>query len=522
LGISEDITERKRAEENLARLNQQNELILTSTAEGIMGLDLQGNHTFVNPAAAKMLGYNTEELIGRNSHDIWHHTRLDGSPYPLEECAINNVYQDGKVCHLSTEVFWRKDGTSFPVEYTSTPIYEQDRLTGAVVTFTDITARKEEELMKMQRLDSLGVLAGGIAHDFNNILMGILGNISYAKHNIKPDDKSFKVLDDAEKASFQAKALTKQLLTFAKGGEPVKTVKVISDLVKETVLFALHGSKVKCSFKISPELLVAEVDSGQMGQVMSNLVINAMQAMPEGGNITVKVENREIAEGSGLPLTSGRYVRIEIKDTGVGISPEHLGKVFDPYFTTKQAGNGLGLATCYSIIKRHEGFIEAESEVGKGSSFIFYIPAYTGKVDVTLLSRSTEIKKGKGHILLMDDEEIICDVVTKMLEGLGYTVEFAVNSDQAEEKYRKTWGTKKAFDAVILDLTIPGGKGGKEAIEGLRKINPDIKAVVSSGYSKDPILSKYKEYGFSAVLPKPFNLERLSEVLHRLLTQDRT
>jgi signal transduction histidine kinase len=384
----------------------------------------------------------------------------------------------------------------------------------------ELTERKrmEEELLRVQKLESIGVLAGGIAHDFNNLLTAILGNISLTKMYANPEDKGYKRLTEAEKACLRARGLTQQLLTFSKGGAPIKKVAFIRGLIRDSASFALIGSNVRCEFSISGDLWPVEVDEGQISQVINNMVINADQAMLEEGVIRVRAENVNVGLRNGLPLKEGRYVKITIEDNGIGIPEEHLVKIFDPYFTTKQKGNGLGLATAYSIIKGHNGYIEVESEVGVGTKFYVYLPASQKEI---LAKR--EIKErpviGRGRILVMDDEEIVRGLTGDVLGYLGYEVEFARDGREAIEKYIRARESKRPFDVVIMDLTIPGGMGGKEAIKRLIEIDPEVKAIVSSGYSNDPVMAEYTKYGFREVITKPYKIEELSKILAKVINE---
>ena len=502
----------------LARLRRRNALILTSAGDGIFGLDPQGNYTFVNPAAAKMLRYETEELVGKHGHTVCHHSKAGGGPYLEEECPIYAAYRDGSIHHVVDEYFWRKDGTGFPVEYTSTPIMDNGKLTGAVVTFKDVTERKqiEEERIKAGKLESIGILAGGIAHDFNNILTAVLGNITLARLNSKQGDRAYGLLMEAEKASIKAKSLTQQLLTFARGGAPVRKVMPITMLIKEAAAFAARGSGTQCVFFIPDDLRAVDVDEGQIRQVVTNLVLNAVQAMPEGGTVEVQAENTIVSPGDLLLLRPGEYVKVSVKDHGIGIPKEYLSKIFDPYFTTKQKGTGLGLTICYSIVRNHGGYIGVESETGVGTTVYFYLPAVqTGTV--TLEEFEEEIPLDHARVLVMDDEKMVREVAEQMLSHIGYEVDLAQDGVEAVDLYNKARQAGRPFDAVILDLTNPGGMGGKEAAGKILEIDPAAKLIVSSGYSSDPIVTQFGEYGFKGVVVKPYRLGELAKVLHRLL-----
>jgi len=389
---------------------------------------------------------------------------------------------------------------------------------GAIITSIDTTpVRKlESKLQQFQKLESLGLFAGGIAHDFNNILTTILGNVSMAKLRVSTEDEIFDLLNEAETASVRAQTLTKHLLTFAKGGAPLKETALIKDILKESSHFVLRGSKSSCEFSIAEKLWPAEVDVGQISQVINNIVINANQAMPDGGIIQVSAENLIIDDGNELFIKPRRYINISISDQGVGIAEKHFLKIFDPYFTTKYAGSGLGLATSYSIIKRHDGHITVESQLGVGTTFHIYLPASDKIVPE---KEKVKLIKGQGRILVMDDEASLRKVVGRMLKNLGYESEFAKDGAEAIWMYKEAQETEEPYDAVILDLTVPGKMGGKEAINKLLEIDPEVKAIVSSGYSEDSVLANFQEYGFRGMMPKPFESRSLGKVLHEVLKE---
>jgi signal transduction histidine kinase/ActR/RegA family two-component response regulator len=412
----------------------------------------------------------------------------------------------------------KKDGSESPVEV-STAIWAARDQPFLTVILRDTSERKkmEEELIKTSKLESLGILAGGIAHDFNNILTALLGNVSIAKTSVNPEDSLFKRLTEAEKACLRAKDLTQQLLTFSKGGTPIKKTVSLGELLKESADFALRGSNVRCEFSIAEDLWPVEIDEGQINQVINNLIINADQAMPEGGTIEIHAENTLLEAQDGLLLPEGKYVKISIKDQGVGIPREYLIKIFDPYFTTKYKGSGLGLSTSYSIIKNHDGHIDVESQLGVGTIFTIHLPASKKKIPAMKRFKETPIS-GKGRILVMDDEETIRNLLFDMLKDLGYEVELVKDGNETIESYKKARYSGHPFDAVIMDLTIPGGMGGKEAIKILREIDPQLKAIVSSGFSNDPIMSDFHKYGFKGVIAKPYNVEDMSRILHRVIT----
>jgi signal transduction histidine kinase/ActR/RegA family two-component response regulator len=395
---------------------------------------------------------------------------------------------------------------------------------GAVGIFEDITEKKkmEEHLLRVEKLESVGLLAGGIAHDFNNILTVITGNVALAKMKAGTIDDDYRVavlnvLTEAEKASLQAKDLTQQLLTFARGGAPILKTASMTELLKDTTGFALRGSNVRCKFNIPEDLWPVKIDVGQINQVIHNLIINADQAMPEGGIIKVGAANLTISEEHNLPLAAGEYVKISLEDQGIGIPEEHLSKIFDPYFTTKQKGTGLGLTTSYSIIRKHEGYITVESELGVGTTFHVYLQA-SPQESLKYKNQEEKAFSGKGKILVMDDEKMLRYVVGEMLTHIGYEVACTKDGAEAVELYKKSKAMNNPFDAVIMDLTIPGGMGGKEAVKKLIEIDPDVRAIVSSGYSNDPVMANYPEYGFKAVVAKPYSIEELGKVLESVIS----
>lgn len=384
---------------------------------------------------------------------------------------------------------------------------------------SDITARRrmEEERLKAQKLESIGILAGGIAHDFNNILASILGNISIAKMRVPPKDVVFDRLSKAEEACVRAESLTRQLLTFSRGGAPVKKLCNVALLLHQSCGFALRGSNVRLDICVPEDLWPADADEGQINQVVHNLILNADQAMPQGGAVRVSAENLHLAGGNGLPVESGPFLHIEVHDHGVGIPEEHLPRIFDPYFSTKPKGTGLGLASAYSIMRNHGGIITVESEPKVGTVFRVYLPASPGEIPP---AEKTErpILKGEGNVLLMDDDEAVREVAGEMLSSLGFEVTTAKDGAEAVDLYTQSLRRAKPFDVVILDLTVPGAMGGHEAITKLREVDPAVRAVVSSGFSTNPVMADYKAHGFSGVIPKPFTLRTVSETLTEVIS----
>jgi PAS domain S-box-containing protein len=401
------------------------------------------------------------------------------------------------------------------------PIDQGGRNDTAIVIVRDITERKEvqEELAKRERLDSLGVLAGGLAHDFNNLLTAILANISMAKLYGELKEDVFQMLTDAENASLRAKRLTQQLLAFSKGGAPTKKTVSITKLLKETAEFALSGSNVRCEYSFPHDLWPVEADEGQIAQVIQNLVINADQAMPGGGTLSVNAENLRLGTND-LPVgREGRFIRISFSDHGTGIADKHLPKIFDPFFTTKRKGSGLGLATSFSIVQNHGGHLRVESRAGVGTTFHVYLPA-SDKPHVAAKRPPTRSLGGYGRILLIDDEEIIRRSAGSLMERLGYEVTVAEDGKTGIRLHEKAVQENRPYDVIIMDLTIPGGMGGEETVKTLKKIDPDVKVVVSSGYSTDAILSRYEEYGFSAAVAKPWKMEELTDTLEQVMGRE--
>lgn len=470
----------------------------------------------VNRAGAALLGAEKNQLVGKvfTSFVAAEH-QLMFSAYGKSLQRVNTKQE----CELNLR---KNDGTVFCalVEGIAEKEEEKDEEnTLCFLAVRDITERKknEDDKLKYERMESLGVLAGGIAHDFNNLLTVILGNISLAKMNGLAQDKTLRLLLEAEKACQQSRDLTRQLLTFSKGGDPIKEVISLVQLLKDTVIFAMRGSNVRHELDLTTDLWMVEADSGHIRQVVNNLVINAQQAMPDGGTVSLRCENKYLKQEVGQPLRTGPYLKITVRDNGVGIPKDQLNRIFDPYFTTKDQGNGLGLATSYSIVKRHDGHISVESELGQGTVVSVYLPAIPG---MALLEKSVleHTLSGQGKILVMDDEATIREVIGEMLARLGCEASFAIDGKEAIRLYREASEGGEPYDAVIFDQTIPGGVGGKDALAEILKIDPHVKAIISSGYSNGTIMTDYKKYGFKAVLPKPFCIEELSRILRNTVS----
>jgi len=407
------------------------------------------------------------------------------------------------------------------IEGCCAPIHTVDStVIGTVLVFRDVTdhERLEQELVRATRLESVGVLAGGIAHDFNNILTAVMGNLTLAQLDLAPDTPAAASLRSAEKAALRARDLSQQLLTFAKGGEPVRTAVRLDSIVREMSTFALHGSQVKAAFEFAPDLWTADADKGQIGRVVQNIVLNAVQAMPNGGTLRIRAGNDTLGANSVPGLLPGNYIQITISDSGVGIPPEHLARIFDPYFTTKQTGTGLGLAAVYSIVRKHSGHIDVESQVGKGTTFRIWLPALREGSAASESRPPWSPAPLTGRVLFMDDEKIIRDLATTLLNRFGLEVECVADGVEAIAKYREAREAGRPFGVVIMDLTIPGGMGGLATIGELRAIDPGVKAIVSSGYSSDPVMSNYRAHGFVAMVAKPYDVDEFARVLRETLT----
>ncbi len=509
-----DITGRKLAEAALRESEEKYRSIIENIEEAYYEVDLAGYFTFLNDAAVQMLGYKRDEILGKHYEQI---LKTDNGAQISE--VFGTVSRTEKSVKAYKWKYLSREGIEKDLEVSVSLIRDSaGKPSGFRGICRDVSERirAEEELLKMEKLESIGVLAGGIAHDFNNILTAIQGNISLAKMFANPKDKICRRLEEAEKAGMRARDLTRQLLTFSRGGAPVKKTIPINDIVRDSCEFALRGSNVKCDLELLSDVWAVDADEGQIGQVISNLVINADQAMPQGGHIMVEAENLIVAKDSVLPLTEGRYVKISVRDTGFGIPEEHLPKIFDPYFTTKQKGSGLGLATSYAIVQNHHGLITVESELGSGTSFHLYLPA-SEKLQEFEFKSGPEPVRGKGKILLMDDDQLIRDLANEALSALGYEVILADDGEKAIDLYKAAKKTAESFDVVIMDLTVPGGVGGQEAIETLRRFDPEVKAIVSSGYSNDPIMADYKKFGFEGVVCKPYTVNELSETIQQVI-----
>jgi len=527
LGVARDITDRKRIEaerdQALYKLADERERLsvtLRSIGDGVIATDEQGIIVFINRITEQLTGWSEQEAIGHPVEEVFH--IINEKTGKRCENPVEKILDQGIIIGLANHTaLIARDGIKRSIADSGAPIRDRNsNIIGTVLVFQDVTLEKktEMELLKIKKLESIGILAGGIAHDFNNILAAILGNINLAQQYLDPGSEAMLLLQEAEKASTRAKQLTQQLLTFSKGGTPVKKIESLPELIRESAEFVLHGTNIACKYQIPDDLWMVEIDRGQMGQVIQNLAINSRHAMPEGGAITISCDN--VADNSQAlfqGLHDEKYVRIVLQDTGVGIPEQMLDKIFDPYFSTKQEGSGLGLAITHSIINKHDGYIQVHSQVGHGTTFTLYLPACLEK-SVEEAEAAPAPQPRSGTILIMDDEEMVVNIATRMLEHLGFTIVTTRDGEEAIAEYRRLLDEGRSVTAIIMDLTIPGGMGGKEAVHEIHRINASAKVIAASGYSTDPIMANYQEYGFSGSITKPFNLSELSRAINIALT----
>jgi PAS domain S-box-containing protein len=510
-----EISERKRAEQALRDSEARFRTLFEAAVEGILVADIETARVrFANPALCEMLGYVRDELLGRSLGDI----------HPAEHAsevlaAVERHLRHGEPADLDTFCL-RKDGSCFPVAMRGASLTLGGREHMACF-LADTTSRcqLENERLRTQKVDAIGRLAGGIAHDFNNLLQGVFGFLSLARLANENTARCMAMLGQAEKALQQAVHLTTQLLTFSKGGQPVKKPIDIGPLVRSAASFALSGSSVDSIFEIEDHLAVVDADEGQITQVVQNIVLNAAQAMPLGGTVRVVVQTSR-APGPGMPLqlAAGSFVAISVADTGVGIPPQYLSKLFDPYFTTKDKGTGLGLATSYAIVKNHRGHIDVQSVAGQGSTVTVYLPvSQAGRAADAPRPRCELRRTRAARVLVMDDDPVVLHVTALLLRSLGHQVDTALEGASALEIYRSALAASSAHNLVVLNLTVRGGMGGVETARKLREIDPAVRLVVSSGYSDEAAAMEVRKLGCLAFLKKPFDASSLQATLEPLL-----
>jgi len=531
IGHALDITERVQVEQALKQAHADLEVrvqertaalqeaeakyrTLVEQARDAIIIVQDGQIVYANPACESLSGYTLEEFCQRPP-------QVGNFLAPDDRARVVGYYAKrlrGEAvpeCYEADLV--RKDGQRVTVEIKPCVIVYQGQ-PAIMALLRDITDRKqlEEELLKAKKLESVGVLAGGIAHDFNNILTAILASVSLAKRYVDSQGKAFGRLTAAENACRRAADLTHQLLTFARGGAPIRRTASITDLIHDSVDFALRGSNVRGDITLPAHLWPVEIDPGQIHQVLYNVILNAKQAMPQGGVVEIRAEN--LPSDAGLPplLPQGRWIKITLRDQGCGIPADQLPKIFDPYFTTKASGSGLGLAIAYAIVAKHDGRITITSDIGVGTTVSLYLPASTHPL-VSTPDRPRPSVVRQGTVLVMDDDEAIRDVLVDMLTQLGYQSQCARDGAEAIALYQQARDAGQPFTAVLLDLTIPGGMGGRETIAHLRGMDPQVCAIVSSGYANDPLMANFSAYGFRGVLSKPYTIEGLNDVLQRAM-----
>ena len=493
-------------------------LLMELATDGVLVVQ-DGKIKEVNYYLAKMCGYAIDEVLDTDLASFFHPDDID---------TIEKIYEkplkDDSALAVHELTLMCKNGLRVDAEVIAGRFIFQNKPSNLLVV-RDISerSRTEYELVKARQLDSIAALSGGIAHDYNNLLTAIIGNITLAQTYLDPDDKVFLLLSQALAASQTAKDLTQKLITFSKGGTPDKKIADVAKLVRSTTEFTLSGSNLKCDYEFADNLFAVEVDGRQIGQAIHNVIMNAREAMPQGGPLEIRAEN--VKKDADLPgLRNGKYVKISITDQGKGIPKKNLNRIFNPYFSTKKVndkkGTGLGLSICHSIIKKHGGNVTVSSTYGKGATFQIYLPCSNGKAPDQRDSETTEQEIpifGEGRILVMDDEAMIRKLAGELLTYLGYTVDFAPDGTEAVKRYKKALDSEAPFDAVILDLTVKGGMGGKKTIQHLTKIDPHVVGIVSSGYSNDPVIAEYKRHGFKGVVTKPYTMGELGEKLNRVL-----
>ncbi len=506
----------RRALGQLAREKERAQVTIRSIADGVITTDAEGNVELMNRPAEGMTGWSHEEAAGRPVREVFR--VLDGRTGQELSDPLAERQTDSRAGEQNVLV--ARDGTRRLIDDSVAAIPGGAAGTaGAILVFRDVTGkvRKEEELLKWQKLESLGTLAGRIAHDFNNFLSAILGNISLAKQTLDPASKAAARLEAAESASGRASGLAAKLLTFSKGGKPVRERISLESVVRESALLAVHDTPARCELGIAEDLWAADADAGQIGQAIGNLLINAVQAMPGGGTVRVRGANVVIGQGEMAYVKPGPYVRIEVADAGVGIPRKNLKRIFDPYFTTRENAMGLGLTISYHIMKSHGGNLFVESEPGAGTTASLYLPASTERAPRAVETERETARDGKWRVLVMDDEDLVRDVAIGILEHLGCEALGARDGGEAIGMYEDAATGGAPFDLVVMDLTVPGKMGGREACARLLGMYPDARVIVCSGYSSDPVMSDHTAYGFLGKLPKPFHLKEMKRVMDQVL-----
>ncbi len=530
-----DVTERKKMEQALKESEEKLRVIFDTVYSGIILVDATGIITFANRRMAEMFGHGMEEFIGTSYPEYMHETQSDAGKHTMLQLIR------GDIDHVFMErLYRRKDGTVFWGQISGSRLcYPDGSFSSLVGVITDISERKrlEDQLQQAHKMEAISTLTGGIAHDYNNLLAMIMGNLSMAREEAEPHSVMAEFLRQAEQASSKARDLTHQLMTLSRGGYPRKERGSIESLLEEIPGQIQAHDGIEYAFSIQDDLWPVEFDSRQIHFAISNVLTNSVEAMPQGGTITIQAENQVIedkSKDSESHLNKGKYVKISIKDEGSGISEKHLNRIFDPYFSTKergvQKGMGLGLTTAYAVVQKHGGHIMVNPITGVGTTVTIYLPATAAESKAqraerpepgpqsTIANQQSSIQR----VLVMDDEEMLRTLTQMMLERLGYEVETVKDGVEAIETYKKHMNSGEPFDGVILDLTIKGGMGGAQAIKELIKIDPGVKAIVCSGYFNDPVLANYEEHGFRGAMAKPYQIADLESVLKKVLGQSTT
>ena len=521
LVVVENITERRVAEELLFQEKERLLVTLRSIGDGVITLNTKGEVVLFNKVAEEITGVSSKDITGKNISNslIFYDITTEARSYlPIEKMLKDRTVST----ELQERKFIDKDGNEKILEDRVAPILNRENsIIGVVIVLRDITEylKNQEHQQRSAKLEAVGTLAGGIAHDFNNLLSVIMGNISVLMLEIDEHSKHYPTLDDILRGAKQAQKLTQQLLTFTKGGAPIKKVMNINSVIREASNFVTRGSRIECKYNLDTTLPHINIDEGQIYQAITNLIINGSQAMPDGGEIYVS-STIATADDSYINDSSKQYVKISIKDSGYGISSENQKRIFDPYFTTKKTGSGLGLATTFSIIKQHGGNIFLESDLGFGTTFYIYLPIEI--VDVEQKVEKGEVRKSsttkrEGRVLLLDDQESILKMNTVILKKLGMETSQAKDGEEAIELFKRSLEENNPYDLLILDLTIPNGMGGLETLSKILKIDENVKAIVSSGYSNDPVMASYEDYGFSGVLVKPSTANQMHQAVEKVL-----
>jgi PAS domain S-box-containing protein len=513
LGVLDDVTARREAEEKFR-------VIAERSLNGIFIVQ-DDRIVYANPAASELAGVPAEELTGMSSETARSLILPEDRPRVLRAAAEAEAPVAGTARAITYRVA-RPAGGVRDVEQMARPIQHLGH-PAMLVTFLDVTEREkaEAETRKAQRLESLGLVAGGIAHDFNNLLTAVFGQVEEARAQLSPEAPAARELDVALSALARSRDLTRQLLTFSTGGAPARKILPVRKLIEDAVKLGLGGSALRAHIQAAPDLPPVEADEGQMSQLLNNLLVNARQATPGAGDVTIRADRRKVVEGEVPSLPAGAYVQISIQDTGQGI-PEHLlPKVFDPFFTTRPTGTGLGLATSYSIVRRHGGHVSIASRVGEGTTVTLLLPAARGEAAREVAAPAVRALAGGLRILLMDDEPLVLKVGARHLRKLGFEVETAARGEEAVEMYRRRWADGDPYGVVILDLTVPGGMGGAEALERLREIDPGVIAIACSGYFEDGIMAEPGKFGFAGMLGKPYLTADLERVLASVVAPGR-